>query len=171
MFIVDNYTHVHQEASRYRTDNRQAAAGSARVLATLRESSFNSNTGAEQGNLIELIKNIIDKARALDQDSSGLLRNYLDDSSWFGEISGTSLIAATTFRMAKLEPNTFGKDYTDWASAKMAVVDGKIGGNGIVAPAVNPLNWNDKTPFTTGSPEGQSFVVLLHAAERDWKAK
>lgn len=38
------------------------------------------------------------------------------------------------------------------------------GADGIVAPAVNPLGWGDTTPDTSGSPEGQAFAVLLHAA-------
>jgi hypothetical protein len=58
-----------------------------------------------------------------------------------------------------------------WAGKKLEVVDKGINATTwIVAPAINPLNWHE-TPFVTGSPEGQSFVVLMQTAYRDWKAK
>jgi rhamnogalacturonyl hydrolase YesR len=163
-----------QDYELWSTGNGWAAAGMARVLATLKKSRYAAETKAEQASLTGLIKEILDGVRALDTDESGLLRNYLNQTSWFGEISGTSILAATALRVAVLEPETFGQEYTDWAVAKKDVVDGHInaeeGDNkGIVTPAVNPLNWWDETPYTTGSPEGQSFVVLLHAAFRDWK--
>jgi len=154
------------------TGNGWAAAGMARVLATLRQSPFNKDTKSEQSGLVAAIKHIIDSAIALDTDSSGLLRNYLNDTTWFGEISGTAILTATTFRLAVLAPDSFDGEYTNWAEKKLDLVDAGINvTTGIVAPAINPLDWHDQTPFLTGSPEGQSFVVLMHAAYRDWKAK
>ena len=38
---------------------------------------------------------------------------------------------------------------------------------GIATPAVDPLNWHDTTPYTSGSQERQNFVVLMCAAWRD----
>jgi rhamnogalacturonyl hydrolase YesR len=153
--------------------NGWAVAGMSRVLATMRKSGFNDQTKNEQAMLTSEIKSVIDGVMKLDKDighSSGLLRNYLHDMNWFGEISGTALITATVFRMAKLEPGIFGKRYTDWAVKKKGIVDSKIDTNtGIVKPAVNPLKWTDTKPYNKGSPEGQSFVVLMHAAYRDWK--
>lgn len=148
----------------------------ARVLATLKKSTYANETGTEQEVLTALIKEILDGAIKLDTDSSGLLRNYLNQTSWFGEISGTSVLAATALRVAVLEPETFGEEYSSWAVKKMDAVDGHIDATegddyGIVSPAVNPLDWHDTNPYTTGSPEGQSFVVLLHAAYRDWKKR
>ncbi|KAJ4345333.1 uncharacterized protein N0V89_011463 [Didymosphaeria variabile] len=165
-----------QDYELWSTGNGWAAAGMARVLATLKKSPYANKTKTEQASLTGLIKEILDGVIKLDTDESGLLRNYLNQTSWFGEISGTSVLAATALRVAVLEPETFGKDYADWAIKKMDVVDGHInaeeGDNkGIVTPAVNPLDWHDETPYTTGSPEGQSFVVLLHAAYRDWQKK
>ncbi|KAF2869521.1 hypothetical protein BDV95DRAFT_498199 [Massariosphaeria phaeospora] len=154
------------------TGNGWAAAGMARVLATARKSGFDAQTKGEQAMLSEAIKEIVDGTIRLDDDGSVLLRNYVNDTTWFGEVSGTALIAATVLRMAVLMPDMFGAEYTEWAVRKKDVVDGRIDGKtGIVAPAVNPLNWKDRTPFTSGSPEGQAFVILLHAAYRDWKAE
>lgn len=154
------------------TSNAWAAAGMARVLATMKYSPFSDDTASEQAMLSSMIQEILDGSMALDHDPSGLLRNYLNDTTWWGEISGTSMLAATALRMAKLQPESFGEKYSSWAETKMDVVDGKIDeGTGIVSPAVDPLNWNNRSQYTTGSPEGQSFVVLMHAAYRDWKGE
>jgi rhamnogalacturonyl hydrolase YesR len=152
------------------TGNGWAAAGMSRVFATMRKSPFNSQTTSEQSQLSSMIKDILDGSIAMDTDSSGLLRNYLNDTTWWGEISGTSILAATALRMAKLDPNNFGSKYVDWAAKKKQAVDSKINtGNGIVSPAINPLDWHDRNQYTSGSPEGQSFVVLMYAAWADLK--
>lgn len=152
------------------TGNGWAAAGMSRVLATMRKSPYNSQTTTEQSQLSGMIKNILDGSIAMDKDGSGLLRNYLNDTTWWGEISGTAILAATALRMAKLEPNNFGNKYVDWAAQKKEAVDKKINtGNGIVSPAINPLDWHDRGQYTKGSPEGQSFVVLMYAAWADLK--
>ena len=64
--------------------------------------------------------------------------------------------------------------YISWAENICAVLgaydaSGKpyITKTGIATPAVDPLNWHDTTPYTSGSPEGQNFVVLIYAAWRD----
>ncbi|OCK84706.1 hypothetical protein K432DRAFT_432094 [Lepidopterella palustris CBS 459.81] len=161
-----------QDLGLWSTGNGWAAAGTARVLATMVKSPFAGATKGEQKALIANIKAIIDGAISLDTDSSGLLRNYLNDTTWYGEISGTAMLTATTYRMAVLSPSNFGAKYTNWAMKKKDLVDKDINATtGIVAPAINPLNWKDNTPFTSGSPEGQSFVVLMHAAYRDWASK
>jgi rhamnogalacturonyl hydrolase YesR len=159
-----------QDEQLWSSSNGWAAAGMARVLATMVKSRYKDSTKDAQRSLISMIKGILDGVIKFDTDSSGLLRNYVNDTTWFGEISGTSILAATAYRMAVLDPATFGKRYTEWAGKKMDVVDKLIDAKtGIVSPAINPLNWHDRTPYTSGSPEGQSFVVLLHAAYRDWK--
>ncbi|KAF8872499.1 hypothetical protein BD779DRAFT_1679667 [Infundibulicybe gibba] len=123
------------------------------------------------------ISEIIDGAMAAPLDD-GLLRNYLNDldsnGHGFGEISGSSLLAATVYRMAMLQPHLFGERHLKWADGFRTVLGGKdrhgnphITDTGIVTPAVNPLAWKDTTPYTRGSPEGQSFVVLMYAAWRD----
>ncbi|PVI08260.1 hypothetical protein DM02DRAFT_579493 [Periconia macrospinosa] len=164
-------TSSNKDAALWSTGNAWAAAGLSRVLATFQKSPWSSQTTVEQTQLTTYIKQILDGAIAFDTDSSGLLRNYLDDASWWGEISGTALLAATALRMARLDAAAFGRGkYVDWAEKKMRVVEGRIEqATGVVKPAVNPLDWKDRKQFNTGSPEGQAFVVLLEAAWRDWK--
>jgi hypothetical protein len=96
-----------------------------------------------------------------------LLRNYIDIDTWFGEISGTGMLSAVAYRMRTIDPTMFGNKYVKWADANRKTIATHVNGTGIVAPAINPLNWGDQTPFTSGSPEGQSFTVLLAAAYRD----
>ena len=71
--------------------------------------------------------------------------------------------------MAVLDPTIFDSTYTDWADARREAVAAHVdNATGIISPAVNPLNWYDTTPYTAGSPEGESFGVFLYAAYRDW---
>ena len=169
-----------QDTGIWSTGNGWAAAGMARVLATVMKASFISDLAWKQqaiNNLTQYIKEIIDGAMNSSMDG-GLLRNYLNDlnsdAHGFGEISGSSLIAATIYRMAILQPQVFGSRYTAWADDIRTTLggqgaDGKphITTTGIASPAVNPLGWQDTTPVTTGSPEGQVFVVLMYVGWRD----
>lgn len=44
-----------------------------------------------------------------------------------------------------------------------------IGGDGLLTPVVNPLDWGDRTP-STKSPEAQSFAILMFSAYRDFQS-
>lgn len=178
------WTHVQgpqdEDTGLWSTGNAWAAAGMTRVLATVTKATFISNLAWRQqaiDNLTQYIKEIVDGVMQAPLDD-GLLRNYLSDVSGdghgFGEISGSSLIAASIYRMAVLRPDVFDSDYIAWADNIRTTLSGKDTNNnphitslGIATPAVNPLAWKDTTPFTKGSPEGQAFVVLMYAGWRD----
>ncbi|GAP85164.1 putative six-hairpin glycosidase-like protein [Rosellinia necatrix] len=157
-----------QDLGIWSTGNAWAAAGMARVLATARRSPWAVDLAAP---LSAAIRAILDAAVALDaaEPAEPLLRNYLDDATWFGELSGTALLAATAYHMAALEPAAFA-GYVAWADAKRAEVLRRIGDDGLLSPVINPLDWNDRTPGTA-SPEAQSFAVLMFAAHRDFYDK
>ncbi|KAK7034656.1 hypothetical protein VNI00_012298 [Paramarasmius palmivorus] len=167
--IVGN---LHPDPGHWSTGNAWAAAGMTRVLATvLRAPSYVVSASQKRtwaNELTSMIKEIVDGA-ITSPDDDGLLRNYLDDTTWFGEISGSSLISAVVYRMAILQPDVFARDtYLEWADATRETLgEGHVTEEGIVRPAVNPLGWDDREPFVTGSPEGQNFVVLMYAAWRD----
>ncbi|KAF7369524.1 hypothetical protein MVEN_00282200 [Mycena venus] len=163
------------------TGNGWAAMGMARVLATILKAPVAKGTSWRADAISDLtawIKEIIDGARGQSVDD-GLLRNYLNDISGdghgFGEISGSSMLAAVAYRMVVHAPEAFDAEtYVAWADGIRAVLGGDdAAGNphvteeGIVTPAVNPLGWSDTAPWTAGSPEGNNFVVLLYAAWRD----
>ncbi|KAF8996258.1 family 88 glycosyl hydrolase [Cyathus striatus] len=167
-----------QDKGLWSTGNAWAAAGMTRVLATVMKANLNiswRNHAVDE--LTGYIKEIVDGVMHAPADG-GLLRNYLDNTDrnnhGFGETSGTSLMVAVVYRMAVLKPDVFGKRYVQWADAVRKTIGGRdVNGSphvtvsGVVTPAVNPLGWYDPKPFTSGSPEGQCFVVLMYAAWRD----
>ena len=167
------------------TGNAWAAAGMARVLATVVKAPVcNQDRGWKKwaiGELSTLIQGILDAAMR-SPTQNGLLINYWNDASnkdhrGYGEISGTSLLASVAYRMAVLKPDGLpgwkATAYVKWADQVRSTLGGKdakgphITADGTATPAVNPLNWFDTKPWTTGSPEGNNFVVLLYAAWRD----
>jgi rhamnogalacturonyl hydrolase YesR len=161
-----------QDLGIWSTGNAWAAAGMARVLATARKSRWASALTSDMSRLTAAIRDILDAAIALDKADikEPLLRNYLNDTSWFGELSGTTLLVATTYRMAKLTPAAFGHRYLAWADEKRKAIVERINQDGLLSPVINPLDWSDMTPGTA-SPEAQSFAVLMFAAYRDFHSK
>jgi hypothetical protein len=102
----------------------------------------------------------------LSSRSGGLLLNYLNDASWFGEVSGTAILTAAAYRMAVNDPGTFGQSYISWADANRKSM-AQYENGGIFSPTVDPYSWTSRTPWTSGSPEGQAFTVYLYSAYRD----
>lgn len=151
------------------TGNAWAAYGMARVRATITAwPTSNVTLTKEKNDLDTWIAEIFSGAVVSDDDSSGLLRNYMGDSTWSGETSGTALLAAAAYRMAIMRPEVFAKDtYLDWMHRKRRAVIQRVDDEGIVRPAVNPLKPKSKTPFAGVSPEGESFLLLLSTAWRD----
>ncbi|KAJ7660534.1 hypothetical protein B0H17DRAFT_1095134 [Mycena rosella] len=162
------------------TGNGWSAMGMARVLAVVQKAPVAIGTAWRADAIADLtawIKEILDGAYAASMND-GLLRNYLDDTTTahgFGEISGSSMLAAVAYRMVILAPEAFpASKYVPWADSIRLKLGGsdadgnpRITSNGTATPAVNPLAWGDVAPWTAGSPEGNNFVVLLYAAWRD----
>lgn len=145
-----------------------AAYGMVRVRATIsgwRPS--NETMSKEIQHLDQWIGEILDGAIRTDDDDTGLLRNYLGDTEWFGETSGTALLAAAAYRMAVLKPTVFARaKYVNWAHDKRDNVLKRVNDNGFAYPAVNPLKHASKEPVEE-SPEGESFLLMLGSAWRD----
>ena len=112
------------------------------------------------------------------------------DGQGFPEISGSTLLSSVAYRTAILRPDVFASypssnssnstssnsnsTYIFWVNNIRAVLGAydasskpHITKTGIATPAVDPLNWHDTTPYTSGSQERQNFVVLMCAAWRD----
>ncbi|CAA7268296.1 unnamed protein product [Cyclocybe aegerita] len=177
------------------TGNAWAAAGMMRVLATVLKAGSTLSSSWRHtaiADLTRMITDILDAAIRLQPQvqiegyggggkDKGLLRNYLDDETWFGEISGSTLLASVAYRLVSTPGISLSKKdtrrYIAFAESIRLLLGERdaegegmyVSKNGTVAPAVNPLGWGDRTPYTAGSPEGQNFVVLMYAAWRDWK--
>lgn len=165
-----NWRHIigpqSQDTGLWSTANGWASYGMVRVLHTLQKWSGSKDMTTQAGQLKTWIKEILDGA-LLSGFDGGLLHNYMNDNSWFGEISGTALLSAVAYRMAVNDPVMFPRKYIDWADRNRQSLAKRQGGNGVVSPAVNPYNWNDRNKYTSGSPEGQAFMVNLYTAYRD----
>ncbi|OTA04512.1 hypothetical protein A9Z42_0050900 [Trichoderma parareesei] len=155
-----------QDTGLWSTSNGWAGYGMVRVLHTLQKWSGSASMTAEAAQLKSWIKEILDGAMQAGSDG-GLLRNYLNDASWFGEISGTAVLSAVAYRMAVNDPAMFPQSYVAWADANRKTLATKQDGNGLFSPAVNPYDWHDRNKYTAGSPEGQAFAVYLYTAYRD----
>lgn len=186
------WTHIRGPVSNdpgiWSTGNAWAAAGMMRVLATLVKApphlfddGRHDTTSLKHAtaDLVNAIREIIDASMRVQTDG-GLLRNYLDDSSWFGETSGSALLASVAYRLATLSSTSSllggsklstsnHQKYIQWAEEirKTFGSDGHITLDGIATPAVNPFEWGSREQYTKGSPEGQNFVILMYAAWRD----
>lgn len=102
-----NWRHIigpqSQDTGLWSTGNGWAVLGMTRVLHTLQKWPASGALGSSAGQLKSWIKEIFDGAMQSNADN-GLLSNYINDGSWFGEISGTSLISAMIYRMAVNDP-------------------------------------------------------------------
>lgn len=130
--------------------------------------------------LTSFIKEILDAVVFTAPLDSGLVRNYIMDAEntdgrGFGEVAGSALIASVVYRMAVVDPRTFGGAYVAWAEGIRRTLGLRDQGggylhvkdDGTVVPTVNPYWWLDSSPWMSGSPEAQSFVGMMCAAWRD----
>lgn len=86
------------------TGNAWVLLGMVRVLATIVYWGSTKGEVVMQKRLMSWIGEILAIAvQRAPRDGRGLLRNYWDDSTWFGEISGSAGITAAIYRVAMLE--------------------------------------------------------------------
>jgi rhamnogalacturonyl hydrolase YesR len=161
-----------QDEGFWSTGNGWAACGLVRVYALLLK--YKSIIHPREfpkdveDSLLRSISDILQGAVASDSDENNLLRNYLNDKSYFGENAGTAAIASAIYRMAILKPSVLGERALAWAETARKTVLSNIAEDGVVFPVANPMDSHDRKPCS-GSAEGQAFVLLLIAAYKDWK--
>lgn len=177
-----------QDEKHWGTGNGWFVNGALRVVRIIQLSNFAANLQSEQNDLIQWSADVSHSKKLTyeqladigclqilnsvwnNQQSSGAILNYIDSprsSSSFPDASSTALLAASTFRLAAL---TFGSSSAPSvnvaaASAARAWVISQVGDDGWLGSVVNPYNWHEEG---SKSPEGQSFVLMLEAAYRDW---
>lgn len=171
-----------QELGLWSTGNAWAAAGMARVLATIMRAPVAYGASWKDqavSDLTSWIKEIVDGVIGSGLEN-GMVLNYMDtdgsivEGRIYPELSGSTLIASVCYRMALLQPQAFGNSYIEWAEIIRGTLAGTdpagyphVSKDGIIAPTVDPLNWFSTEPYTAGSPEGNAFVVMMYAAWRD----
>jgi rhamnogalacturonyl hydrolase YesR len=176
-----------QDNGLWGTGNGWAAAGMLRVLQTISNSDVSGSFLAQQQDLLGWIEEIVGAAwkyqvrvpcysttslRLLvadvhPQTSSGALRNVINDSGSFTDSASTALIASVAFRLAVLNGNN--ATYIANANAAYNFVYRNIDSDGWLRNTVDPLTFNSLSQPDDPSPEGQSFVLLLESARRDFQ--
>ena len=159
-----------QDLGLWATGNGWAAAGMARVLATIQHWGPSKSWTSEQNSLKKSIIDILNgAAHAAMRGQPPLFCNYLDDGTWFADAASTAIIASVAYRMAVLAPDVTKQYHIAFADKLRKAVEAHVdNATGLVAPTVNSLDWKSRIPSVEGSPEGQSFAVLMFAAHRDY---
>lgn len=193
-FGAEGKTTPNEDRGFWATSNGWAAMGMARVLGVVKvwtslPFAKNNEIGemlVAEEKLVAWIREIVDGAMRVDDEddesnTSGLLRNYLGDKSYFPEVAGTALLAAVVYRVAVLQADIFGADaelgskYIHWAEAKMEAVTSCVDPRtGIASPMCKSTDHRRRTPLGEGegvNPEGQCFVGMLGAAWGAWKTR
>ncbi|KAI0650661.1 Six-hairpin glycosidase [Trametes meyenii] len=160
--VLGNWSDTHH----WGTGNAWAAAGMMRVLQTIRHSKLASKLKSEQADLTSWINEIV-SASWKHQHSNGTLFNYIDESNSFADSSSTALLASVTYRLATL---TGDNSHIPAANKAYNLIRSSVDSNGWLRNTVDPETFNTSSLPGAHSPEGQSFVILLHAAYRDYKA-
>lgn len=101
------------------------------------------------------------------QTSTGALRNVINDPDSFEDTASTALIASVTFRLAVLKKDD--STYISNANAAYDFVHKNIDDNGWLRNTVDPIIFYTPSNPDEPSPEGQSFVLILEAARRDFQ--
>ncbi|KAG7448944.1 Six-hairpin glycosidase [Guyanagaster necrorhizus] len=152
------------DTTHWATGNAWAAAGMLRVLVTMNHTAQADEFTGQSANLTSWIGEILSAAWEYQADN-GTLRNVIDDESTFPDSSSTALLAAVTYRMA-----AFNNDSSLIPKADKAfeLIKGNIDDEGWLQDTVDPYTFTTATAADGYSPEGQSFVILLAAAWRDY---
>ena len=157
-----------RDSGAWSTGNGWAAYGMLRVRATV--AGWETSRGVmakEIAALDSYVLEILDAVVRTDDDESGLLRNYLGDKQWWGEVSGTALLAASAYRMVMyMDESPERTKLLQWAHKKRRAVVAHVH-DGLPSPVVNPYAHNQELPHEGGTPEGEAFLLIMGAAWRD----
>ncbi|KAF5313839.1 hypothetical protein D9619_013072 [Psilocybe cf. subviscida] len=166
------------------TGNGWAAAGMLRVITTIRQSEFANTFTNEQTDLANWVQEI-HTATYPHLDATNVFTNYADQPSTatgnFYDAASTALLAGTVYRAAILLKQHASVPHAEKSRKTLFSTNGTapdnnsgsftgyahFDSNGWLMPVVNPHSYGVQG---TQSPEGQAFVVQLHAAHRDWAA-
>ncbi|EIN04180.1 Six-hairpin glycosidase [Punctularia strigosozonata HHB-11173 SS5] len=160
------------DTGHWSTGNGWAAAGMLRVAATIQNSPFSSALKNQHKDLLNWAHEIHGGMyRHLDTNTS-LFHNYADNPSTFLDASSTAILAASVYRLANMGgPRThipqaeLSRKALSSTNSSGAFVH--FDAQGWLTPVVNPDSYGSEG---SKSPEGQAFVLQMHAAWQDWVA-
>jgi len=153
-----------QDSLHWSTGNGWAAAGMLRVMETMKNSAYADQLVAQTNNVTSWINEIMTGVWTYQQESGALL-NILDDPTSFADSSSTALLSSVAYRMATL---TNDNTHVNSANKALSFVSQNIDANGWLQNTVNPYTFWTPTAANGYSAEGQAFVLLMHAAWRDY---
>ncbi|GAA5881481.1 hypothetical protein JCM1840_001104 [Sporobolomyces johnsonii] len=165
------------DAGLWATGNGWAANGMLRVAATLNRSVFAQEFESEVADLQSWVNEIVTGAWGKPQTTDGLVHNYLDDATTFGDAAATALLTAATFRLAALGSNSNGTSvmpllvaaetaYQTLTSTNSTSLH--VSAEGVLSPVVDPVSYGEQLEVGGVSPEGEAFVLLMESGRRDW---
>ncbi|KIM83914.1 hypothetical protein PILCRDRAFT_68878 [Piloderma croceum F 1598] len=154
-----------QDNLHWATGNGWAAAGMLRVMETMNNSAYANQLVAQTSNMTSWINEIMTGVWTYQQQESGALLNILDDPTSFVDSSSTALLSSVAYRMATLTNNN---TYVTSANKALSFVSQNINANGWLQNTVDPYTFWTPTAANGSSAEGQAFVLLMHAAWRDY---
>ncbi|KAF9552861.1 Six-hairpin glycosidase [Agrocybe pediades] len=165
------------------TGNGWAAAGSLRVLATMRNSEYSNTFKNEQNDLASWVREI-HAGIYPHLDDTSIFTNYADQPPTapgnFYDAASTALLASTVYRAALLlkeftyvpfaersRKALFNTTASAASSNSTSTLDSfaHFTEDGWLRPVVNPHSYGVQG---NESAEGQAFVVQLHAVYREW---
>ncbi|KAF9452154.1 hypothetical protein P691DRAFT_722454 [Macrolepiota fuliginosa MF-IS2] len=152
-----------QDNTHWATGNAWAAAGMLRVHQTLNHSSLAGQFVAQQANLTQWINEILETSWA-HQTADGGLRNVIDNETFYVDTASTALMTSVTYRMAAIQNTTV---FIPAANLALKLVQENVDAQGWLLNATNPYTFDEQLKEGEHSPEGQAFILLLHAA---WQA-
>lgn len=154
-----------EDTTHWATGNGWAAAGMLRVLQTMNRTAQADLFQEHQLDLVDWIHEILEASWSY-QQINGTLLNVIDDPKSFADTSSTALLASVTYRMAVFTNNTH---LVSNANRAMDLIKDSIDDNGILLGTTNPYTFHTPSAPDEYSPEGQAFVLLLHAAWREFR--
>lgn len=159
----------YEDRTLWSTGNAWVTAGCMRMWATLnniRDPEIQARAKAWQDDLIEWTIEIIVGAYEFQSPTTFLLPDRYGKPDTFDDASGTSLLAASAYRVAVARPDMIPRLPLDKINcARSAIITNHINPlNGTVFPVINPLDWNKKALPGVVSPEGQAFVLFMENA-------
>ncbi|KAL0948050.1 hypothetical protein HGRIS_010674 [Hohenbuehelia grisea] len=157
------------DTGHWSTGNAWAASGLLRVLATIQHSEYDNQFKHEKSDLASWTTEI-HEAMYSRMDNSNVFPNYasraVNDPGNFYDAASTALLASTVYRLSLLWGTHRHLPFAERSRKTLFTNSSNhLTSEGWLQPVVNPHSFGEQGQH---SPEGQAFVLALHASYSDW---